>query len=651
MSQLDTSALENDFPRSLIASQLISEARKAKKGVPTKLDLITALTLLTIEDTIQGSSSLTITLTDPNLVITTSGFLDPNADGRLDRLQLNYPDGSDYWWMLSSVNVTSRDVVELVFMERVAVWLQQFRGPYKASRASMTRAEFIKSLVDKTKQNIDFHSSELKTQQPIEITPPNDPGKTVKGKVTKTKTAAQKNKQPGMPDVLQPKIDGAFLTKEQVANANLVMTTANGVTKNKRPILAVLEACIVEGPRFSNPVGGDATSSGILQILNGTVAERRDIPRVIAGFLNGTIPPYLGREGGGGAVGIAARNPTWTPGEIAQKLQISAYPKRYDAVQADAELIATAWGYGSLTPGGLAAKTKSNYNFQVGNSANPHETYWDAIQRLATEVKWDFFVDGSDVYYDSETALILQKPILYLERDHPGVVDWSYSWDSRHICTEMTLRIVCDPDAFHAGEVVQLGSSFGSAGTGSNNLHPGRWLISATSRPSNSFISELTLKQPTFPGPEPATQSTDVPDAGVGDNTAAGKVYAKAAEIDAQNLAYVYGGGHGTWADAKTAKGLDCSSSVSLALQAGGFMAGLSGPQVSGWFETWGDSGKGKHMTVWCSTDHVWIEFYGRKAKRFDTSPHDAGPSGPHLRYTNRTDQDRFIARRFPGDV
>lgn len=655
MSQIDTSSLEGAVDSEAIARVLVAEARKAKKGVPTVLDLTTAITKVTNVDTIQGSSSLTIALTDPELVIANSGFLDANKDGKLDPLQLNYPEGSDYWWMLTQVTVSNRETIELVFMERVAVWLQQFRGPLKVARVSSTRAEFIKMLVDKMKQNVDFHCSELKTVQPIQILPPLDPGKNKKGKVVKTKTASRKAKAAGMTDQVLPFIDGAKLTKEQVANANLAMTTATALTKNNRALLALVEACIVEGPRFSNPATGDQTSVGILQIT-GNAPWRRDIAKCVTYFMNGSGPPYEGRQGGGGAIGIATRNPTMTPGEIAQALQISGYPKRYEAVRQDAEAMLTAFGAGSLAVGGVVAKQKAQYNFQVGNSSNPRETYWDASQRLAGEVRWDFFVDGNDVYYDPETELIKQQPILYLERDHPGVIDWSYTWDSRHICTEFLLHLICDPDEFHAGEVFQLGPSFGPAGQSSSALLPGRWLVSAITRASDSWVSDITLKQPVLPGPEPATQSVNLPDAGVGDKSKAGLVYAEAAKLDSRNIPYVFAGGHGGGWSAVEANavqtGLDCSSSVSVALHAAGLMQGMSGPQDSGWFQSsWGESGQGKNLTVWANASHVFIEFHNRKAMRFDTVPWGSGADGPHLRYTKRTDVTGFVAKRFPGDV
>jgi septal ring factor EnvC (AmiA/AmiB activator) len=56
-------------------------------------------------------------------------------------------------------------------------------------------------------------------------------------------------------------------------------------------------------------------------------------------------------------------------------------------------------------------------------------------------------------------------------------------------------------------------------------------------------------------------------------------------------LPYIYGGGHASF----HANGYDCSGSVSYALAAAGL---VSSPMVSGGFESWGDAGPGRWITV-----------------------------------------------------
>jgi cell wall-associated NlpC family hydrolase len=73
---------------------------------------------------------------------------------------------------------------------------------------------------------------------------------------------------------------------------------------------------------------------------------------------------------------------------------------------------------------------------------------------------------------------------------------------------------------------------------------------------------------------------------------------------------YLWGGGHGKWLD----KGYDCSGSVSFALAAAGL---LNGPLASGPLMSWGESGRGKWVTIYANDGHVFMEVAG---VLFDTS-------------------------------
>ena len=74
-------------------------------------------------------------------------------------------------------------------------------------------------------------------------------------------------------------------------------------------------------------------------------------------------------------------------------------------------------------------------------------------------------------------------------------------------------------------------------------------------------------------------------------------------------LPYIWGGGHASF----QADGYDCSGSVSYALAAAGL---VSAPMVSGDFESWGEPGPGRWITVYANAGHVWMEVAGW---RFDT--------------------------------
>ena len=81
------------------------------------------------------------------------------------------------------------------------------------------------------------------------------------------------------------------------------------------------------------------------------------------------------------------------------------------------------------------------------------------------------------------------------------------------------------------------------------------------------------------------------------------------------HLPYVYGGGHGSF----DASGYDCSGSVSYVLHAAGL---LRTPLDSTGFESFGEPGPGRHVTIYANGGHAWMKINGR---RFDTSGMDDG--------------------------
>ena len=83
-----------------------------------------------------------------------------------------------------------------------------------------------------------------------------------------------------------------------------------------------------------------------------------------------------------------------------------------------------------------------------------------------------------------------------------------------------------------------------------------------------------------------------------------------AANKIAKGKGYCYGGGHASFQD----NCYDCSGAVSYALHGGDF---VSSPMPSGAYRNWGRSGKGKWITVYAHSGHMYAVIAGL---RFDTS-------------------------------
>jgi peptidoglycan hydrolase CwlO-like protein len=101
-------------------------------------------------------------------------------------------------------------------------------------------------------------------------------------------------------------------------------------------------------------------------------------------------------------------------------------------------------------------------------------------------------------------------------------------------------------------------------------------------------------------------------------------------------LPYLYGGGHASF----HANAYDCSGSVSYALAAAGL---VSSPLDSTSFESWGEAGPGKWITVYANAGHAFMVVAGW---RFDT----VALAEDGTRFTRTmTGTAGFVARHPPG--
>jgi hypothetical protein len=108
---------------------------------------------------------------------------------------------------------------------------------------------------------------------------------------------------------------------------------------------------------------------------------------------------------------------------------------------------------------------------------------------------------------------------------------------------------------------------------------------------------------------------------------------------------YRYGGGHGIPLD-QIAPSYDCSSSVEHLLWGGGLLpAGFDAAAVS--FQSWGQPGPGRWVTIYASADHVFMYVAGL---RWDT--HDAagpGDGSPGIGWHPLIREDEGFVARHPA--
>jgi hypothetical protein len=598
----------------------------------------------TLERTIEGASTLTLELDDHDRALIRSGVFTRQLDLDFDGVG----------WRLVQVSKQG-DALELTFEDRAVAYLRKITTPRKAARSKMTRAEFALSIVREVKDGggIPFVCPDLHVRQKVAIETSAD---------KKTPAQREATSSPGVAAGAKLTVKGAPASTEQRANAERVMDVAASLGAGTRATLALIQAVIVEST-IRNLNYGDRDSLGILQVRSSTARgmriDNRDVEQCCNAFLT------RGFWGKGGAVAIAAKNPSMTTGQVAQNTQGSGVPGAYDQWRAEAERWLAAYG------GDLGAGTYSTtgvvkqlpYQFQRGGTDGAVEDSWTCLQRLAGEVNWRCFVVDGALNFVAESTLIKAKPRATLSEDTLGVDVIDFDVDNGKATSDATVTARAGRHSFPPGSVVVL-EDCGPA--------DGRWLVKAITRGVFDASSSITLKRETDPLPEPAAPTTTVSSGGVGADgltydvgTSSGnelidRAYAAAKAIDAHRYPYVWGGGHARCGVADGGvpgghgggiglTGFDCSGGTCAVLGAAGmgFSPG-GGTTGSIGLESWGEAGEGRLMTVWANFEHVWIEFKVHGPEHFGTGhwgkSNDGSGFCPQMHFKNT-----FTPRHWPG--
>lgn len=659
---------DTDETADITISKLVLVGELAKASV--NVAVADVLTTGTATDTITGAPQVVINLLDRDYKLSQSGVFGDPVDIRIDTIP----------YRLVEVSLVDIEQLQLTFEHKIVALLRQHTKALKASRDTMTRAQFIELMLREIAPEfpgLRFVCPEVNTAQPVGAA--KKTGRTLKSKTLgSTVSKSVRGSGFGVTHLDIRDWDGSTVTlgPSQLKNASIVLDVCAQLGANAKATLAVVEACIVEPDKpFGNPpVGpGSGGSAGILQWGGGGTtlpAWANDVAQAVTHSLQDP-----GATGKGGMMSLARNNPGWSAGTVAQREQGSAFGSRYDMAQAGAMTVINAFknagGFAATGVTGVAggAVTTATYEFTRGQSGQAEDS-WTCGQRLASEVNWRLFIVGPNaVYFCTDDDLIASEPKYFLAPGTPGVVKPGYDVEvggrtvvikGRRQPKPSTAQFEVRVDRWKApiGTVVELGE-WGPA--------DGTWIV--TEVDTNLFDADATVivDAPQKPLPEPAATTTTT--GGVTGATVIGplasssknpidRVYAASAAMSARNLPYSKtAGGHGGdgWAAEIRAPGQDCSSAVSIVLYQAGLMPGYANTIVSGDFSGWMQPGRGTQMTVWYNAGHVFIEFYGRPAKRFDTVSGGSGGSGPHLRFTAPGDapdtweNSGFAARHVPG--
>jgi len=493
------------FDYAVVAEYIADSRRRSGKTIPDVAQLSTAITSVELQDTMEGSSTLTVDIIDPDWQLLP--YFEVAETGRVEMIEVNYPPGSHNWWRMTALEVNQQvdsTMVTLIFMERPAVLLMHHLGPVHASRGKYTRAEFLKTLVDQVKANggLRFSSKQLHDKQRIAGNTP----------VVTDPAERKRVKFHGINKNAKLKIQGVRATPDQLTEVERALDAAYELDAPHLAVRALMVAGIGESG-FDNHVinskGYGGTFQGDVRAKTHEWAnDYTDTNKMAKSFLKG------GRGfQNGGAIKLAAPTTTAqkTPGQIALLVEASAeQPSYYDKYADEGDALIKEYK-GGFSDG--PSYYRQQYNFRIGDDNNPRVDYWTGMQDLAEEVNWRLFIDGNTVYFDSDYTLIKQKSAAIIDRNDSTVLGWTARWDGRKRATEMTLDMICDPFAYRAGDVFKL-EGFGPLSDGSTARpvpFPGHWLIFEAHRLSGDIFTRFTLTQPERPNREPAADVGERP--------------------------------------------------------------------------------------------------------------------------------------------
>lgn len=314
---------------------------------------------------------------------------------------------------------------------------------------------------------------------------------------------------------------------------------------SRQEIIAALSTARVEA-NYSNPRGGDGTSVGWRQETASSYpgVNRRDVNASINRFYNETK---------------AFRGKFRTSGQLAQRVQRSAFPGRYDQHRGESKQIYRALAKGDVGAGG-GTRSSTSVSFPAPK------------------------LGGTQIADMLRTELGQSAPSL------PPLGEIPAPAHSAQNLVPMPKGPVLQPVATAAPAV------------GVDGLAEQLRGIEGLRGPK---LQQLTVEGKKAGGGAPKGKlvSPDAP------NASLGRIARIASRVEREQPRYLYGGGHGR-SPAPFGADVDCSGFVSQLLQVT--------PRTSTGFMSYGAKGKGKHVTIYANPGHVIAEingqFYGTSA-------------------------------------
>ena len=583
-----------------------------------------ATTAVDLDLSMDSTLAVQITVRDQQRKLLRSGVLDADGNGRLDK-SVDIRVGAA-WHRVAKVGKAG-DTFTLGCEDRSAALLRGARGQLKP-RDGEDHVRFARHLC--ALAGVPFAT-------PTGVAATGGTARQVKAQ----RDDADMRREKGIADGANLTIKGAEAEPYQLRNLEIGLAECYRLHAPPRAVLAWVVAVIVEDRARNSLAVTDGTSVGILQLLathlRGSTSMhggRRDIPLVTRLF------QQEGFYGKGGAIALSKAHSSWTPGQIAQAVQGSAHPERYDQYLAEGRAIVAA--YGGADRSNQTARQTAATLVQRGTPENPQESSLTAISRFGKAKGYRLFFDRNTAVYADEHDLIDSRARAILSEASPGV-DWlDGEMDPAKKVNTASLQVLARLWSLPQGCSIIVHES---------GFLNGRWLVSKVAQSRFSVKVSIELRRGTELVQPERTTETASSTISLGAGTQSGAAGSSDSLMDICrrfNGRYLYGGGHGGALSSLSFNSpMDCSSSCSKALRDAGMFA-ASVAWVSGQFaSSYGQPGRGREWSVYANGAHVFLQGEGDNVWRFDTGG-PGGGNGPRF-HTTRRPTAGFTVRHWSG--
>lgn len=488
-----------------------------------------------IERTIEGASTLTVTLNDDDREILHSGLLSNKLDVELDGL----------WFRLRQVARDDANTLTLTFETLAVAILRTYNTVITATRATSTRAQFIYRMIREAEAQvfIPVVIPELGIIQRVEGEPKNPDG------------TPHDTGNPGIPTNLPPADDpidtlldprrgltvqGDAATKVQITNVNTILATASETNASRKVMVCAIMGAIEASKLRNLPEDKQAHTVGIYQINPLTQDWGRAEQIVSVAYQAGVfvrraqqidlaspdllyweltadvLKPEVNRQGyqqwyteaENFVTAYTGETPQHKPDPFKDIIPVDPNAPPLNPAGAGADKVPDS-PIPQPPTDGTGGPNDNAFLYYRGipgaqGEAWGKEDSWTAIQRLADEVNWRAFFVGNTFWYVSEEWLFKRlNPTMILTETTAGVGGISFDYDVNK--KSATVDVTCRIGRWNA----QPGALVILRNLGVIN---GKWLVNDFTRSLFDLTAQIQLKKPRVVLPEPKSNTASPPD-------------------------------------------------------------------------------------------------------------------------------------------